>query len=302
MNDALVAGLELGGTKCVAILARGQEILALETVPTTTPAETLAVLDQYLQAWWTEQPFAALGIASFGPLGLDPDRADYGHITTTPKPGWACVSIVRRYRARFPVPVGFDTDVNGAALAEYHWGAGRNCDSLVYLTIGTGLGGGVLVRGEPVHGLIHPEIGHVRLRRSAGDDFRGICPFHGDCLEGLISGPALATRAGIPAQELGDGHPVWGHVVHSLAELVAMLVLTVSPQRIVIGGGVGNGIAGRLPAVRSAAADLLNGYVGGIDSAALSEIVRAPDLGDRAGPLGAIALGLAARGSATRGC
>lgn len=295
MNDALVAGLEFGGTKCMAILARGPDILALERVPTTGPSETLAALDRYLQAWWAEQPFVALGIASFGPLGLDPDRADYGSITTTPKPGWAGVSIVRHYRVRFPVPVGFDTDVNGAGLAEYFWGAARNCESLVYLTIGTGLGGGVIIHGRPVHGLIHPEIGHVRLRRAAGDDFPGMCPFHGDCLEGLVSGPAIAARTSVEAHDLALDHPAWNTVVHSLAELVAMLALTVSPQRILIGGGVGTGIAHRLPQIRRAAAQILNGYVSGVDAAALDRIVRAPGLTSQAGPLGAIALGLAAR-------
>lgn len=296
MTDTLVAGLELGGTKCVAVLARGPQILALESVPTTTPDETLGALDRHLRSWWSEQPFASLGIASFGPLGLDPDGADFGQITITPKPGWAGVSILGRYRALFPVPVGFDTDVNGAGLAEYRWGAARNCNSLAYLTIGTGLGGGVLIHGQPVHGRIHPEIGHLRLRRAAGDGFAGICPFHGDCLEGLISGPAIAARTGVSAASLAADHPVWSHVVHDLGELVALLVLTVSPRRILIGGGVGGGITHLLPQVHVAAMNALGGYVAGMDASTLAGIVRPPGLGQRAGPLGAIALGLAACG------
>lgn len=294
MSEPLLAGLELGGTKCVALFARGQEILTAETVPTTTPGETLGMLDAHLRHWWDNERFEAIGIASFGPVGLDRARPDYGSITNTPKAGWADTPLVHRYARLFDVPIGFDTDVNGAGLAEHRWGAAHGCTSHVYLTIGTGVGGGVLVDGRPVHGLVHPELGHLRLRRRAGDGFPGNCPYHGDCLEGLISGPAIAARTGSPAGLLGDDHPVWPTVVHALAELVASLMVTLSPQRILIGGGVGNGKSALLPEVGRQAAGLLNGYVAAVTPERLTEIVRAPGLGDRAGPLGAIALALAA--------
>ena len=294
----LLAGIELGGTKCVAILARGPEIIAAETVPTTSPSETLSLLDRQLQDWWARHRFEALGIASFGPIGLDTRKSDFGTITTTPKADWADTPITSRYAEQFQVPVGFDTDVNGAGFAEYLWGAAAGCDSHIYLTIGTGVGGGVIVNGKPVHGLVHPELGHLRLRKLPGDDFAGICPYHGDCLEGLVSGPAVAARAGAPAEILPNDHPVWVPVVHTLAELVAMLILTVSPQRVIIGGGMGSGKASLLPRVRAGAASLLNGYVAGITDETLADMICAPGLGDYAGPLGAIALARAAHAGA----
>ncbi|WP_157217424.1 ROK family protein [Flavisphingomonas formosensis] len=290
-KDRLVAGCELGGTKSIVLIARGAEILAQARLPTAEPESTLAALRGRLAAWQEEfGPVSAIGIASFGPVGLDRNRADYGHITSTPKPGWANVDVAGTFARGFGVPVAFDTDVAGAGLAEYEWGAAQRCDAVVYLTIGTGIGGGVIIRGEPVHGLIHPEIGHVRVRRAAGDGFRGICPFHGDCLEGLASGPALAARAGAPGDTLPDDHPLWDAVVSELAELVAMLLLTLSADRILIGGGVVGGRPTILSRIRAETVRLLGGYLVGIDEASLARIVMAPGLGDRAGPLGAIAL------------
>jgi len=289
--DRLVAGVELGGTKSIAVLARGSDIVAQARFPTADPQMTLTALVDQISAWQAVHGnVEAVGIASFGPVGLDRGRADYGHITSTPKSGWAGTDVVGPFTRAFGVPIAFDTDVAGAALAEQRWGAAHGCDVAVYLTIGTGIGGGVVVNGTPVHGLIHPEIGHIRVRRAEGDAFPGICPFHGDCIEGLASGPAIAARAGAPGDTLSDDHPVWAAVTAELAELVALLLLTVSTRRILIGGGVFGGREALLPAIRAQAARLLAGYLVGVDEARLADIVVLPGLGDRAGPLGAIAL------------
>jgi fructokinase len=298
MNDhPLVAGIELGGTKAVAVLACGPSIVDRVRVPTTDPAETLGALSAQLERWTDAgQRFAAIGIASFGPVGLDHRRPDYGHITTTPKPGWAHTDVRGHFAARFDLPIGFDTDVNGAALAEGRWGASIGCSVHVYVTIGTGIGGGAVVDGRPVHGLVHPEHGHLRVRRRPGDAFGGVCPYHGDCIEGLASGPAIAARAGAPAEQLGPEHPVWADVAAELGELMASLVLVLSPERIVVGGGVATGQPWLLPNVRRATAEALAGYVAGIDAGRLAELIVPPALGDDAGPLGAVAVGLAALG------
>ncbi|KRB86455.1 fructokinase [Sphingomonas sp. Root710] len=287
----LVAGIELGGTKSIALVARGREIVEIARIPTAEPGPTLDALSAQLDAWQgAHGRVEAIGIGSFGPIGLDRGRADYGHITSTPKPGWANVDVVGHVARRFDVPIGFDTDVAGAALAEYHWGAGQGCDVVLYLTIGTGIGGGVVVHGAPVHGLVHPELGHLRVRRAPGDDFAGVCPFHGDCLEGLAAGPAIGARTGMAGADVGDDHPVWALVVDELAEAMAMLMLTLSPRRILIGGGVFQHRQPLLDRIRARTADLLGGYVAGVGVAELSGIIRAPGLGDKAGPLGAVAL------------
>lgn len=287
----LVAGIELGGTKSIALVARGREIVEIRRIPTAEPGSTLDALSAQLDAWQgAHGRVEAIGIGSFGPIGLDRDRADYGHITSTPKPGWANVDVVGHFARRFGVPVGFDTDVAGAALAEYRWGAGQGCDVVLYLTIGTGIGGGVVVHGAPVHGLVHPELGHLRVRRSPGDGFAGVCPFHGDCLEGLAAGPAIAARTGMAGADIDDDHPVWVLVADELAEAMAMLMLTLSPRRILIGGGVFQHRQQLFARVRARTADLLGGYVAGVGAAELGDIIRAPGLGDKAGPLGAVAL------------
>jgi fructokinase len=231
-------------------------------------------------------------VASFGPIALDTRRPDYGTIRSTPKPGWSGVDVRGYFARRFPVPIGFDTDVAGAALAEGRWGAGGDARVLVYLTIGTGIGGGVTVDGRAVHGLVHPEIGHLRVRRAPGDHFAGVCRFHGDCIEGLVSGPAIAARAGKAAEAIPADDPVWTAVADELAELMALLILTLSPERILLGGGVGYGRAFLLPAIRKQTATLLNGYIARITPDVLETTIAAAGLGDEAGPLGAIALAL----------
>jgi len=292
-DSARVAAIELGGTKCIAAIARGRDILSRERWPTGTPADTLPAILDWIAGAAAGEPLAAIGVAGFGPLVVDPAHADYGRIGSTPKPHWSGFDLRGAVAARFDLPIGFDTDVAGAALAEGRWGAAQGCGTHVYLTVGTGVGAGIVVGGKPLHGAAHPEVGHIRVRRDPADSFAGGCPFHGDCLEGLVSGPAIAKRAGRPAEQLAFDDPVWGRVADEIAELVMTLVLTVPPGRIVIGGGVGSN-ARLLPRIRATATARLAGYGPGSDAAAIERLVVPPGLGADAGPLGAVALALAA--------
>lgn len=290
--EPVCAGIELGGTKAVALVARGRSVLERIQLPTGAPEPTLTALADWLDAASARHGgFAALGVASFGPLCLSPEHPDHGRIAKTPKPGWSGVDVLDRYKRRFGMAVVLDTDVNAAALAEGRWGASQGADVHAYLTIGTGVGAGIVVGGRPLHGASHPEWGHVRVRRRAGDSFAGICPWHGDCLEGLVSGLAIAARAGAGAETLAADHPVWTDVTADLAEALAALILTISPQRIVIGGGVGMGQPQILAALPNAIAERLAGY---IDSspAMTAKLLAVAGLGHDAGPLGAIALAM----------
>ncbi|HEY8341165.1 MAG TPA: ROK family protein [Egibacteraceae bacterium] len=285
----MFAGIEAGGTKVVCAVGTGPgDLSAVTTVPTTTPEETLGRVIAHLRE---HGPVRAVGVACFGPVDLHPDSPSYGHITSTPKPGWQGTDVVGPLQEAFGVPVGFDTDVNGAALAEGRWGAARGLDTFVYVTVGTGIGGGAVVSGRLVHGLLHPEMGHLMVRRHPDDDFAGSCPYHGDCLEGLASGPALAARWGRPADDLGPHRDAAvAQEAWYLAELACTLAYVLSPQRVVIGGGVAQ-MEGLLPAVRSAVVARLAGY---LDTPAITRHsdswLVAPGLGGRAGVLGAIAL------------
>src|SRR6202789_4188179 len=233
--------VEAGGTKFVVAIGNDRgEILAQERFPTADPRSTLANMHAFLRqqapAFGT---LAAIGLASFGPVELDKDCARYGFIARTPKAGWSGTDMLAGLAREFRCPIGFDTDVNAAALAEHRWGAARDVGNLVYLTVGTGIGGGVIVDGVPLHGLLHPEIGHIHPRRHPLDvNFAGVCPFHGDCLEGLASGPAILARCGADLPHLDAAHPQCEIQADYLGQLCAQLVLTLSPQRIVMGGGV----------------------------------------------------------------
>lgn len=296
-ESARIAGVELGGTKAIAIIAEGRTIIDRRVVPTATPEQTLGTIRKHLEAWHAETPFDALGIASFGPLQLDPTAGDFGHVLATPKPGWSGADIAGALAAPFSCPWSIDTDVNGAALGEWRWGAGQGSSSLCYLTVGTGVGGGLLIDGRPVHGALHPEIGHMRLRRVKDDDFPGICPFHGDCIEGLVSGPALHARFGRSGADIAPDDPRWARVAQDLAELTAVVLLTLSPQRILIGGGIGVGRPFLFPLICERTVELLAAYLPYVDAGSVQEIVTAPALGPDAGPLGAIALGCEALAS-----
>ena len=293
----LVAGVELGGTKCIAVLGRDRQIVKRAQWPTGgDPATTLGTIAEWLDAAARDQPFSALGIASFGPLRVDPATADYGCIVNTPKPGWSGANVLSGIAGRFAGPVAINTDVAGAALAEGRWGAAAGCASHVYLTIGTGIGGGLVIDGKPHHGTFHPEMGHVRVRRAPGDRFAGICPIHGDCLEGLASGPAIAARAGRPADTIAPSDPMWTLVANEIAGLMASLILTLAPHRIVIGGGVGEGQPALLAMIHNATAKVLGGYLPSHDLASLEKLIVRPALGHDAGVYGAIAVAMEALG------
>ncbi|HET9630658.1 MAG TPA: ROK family protein, partial [Novosphingobium sp.] len=271
--EPLLAGVELGGTKCIAALARGNRVIERAQWPTGDDAgTTLGAIATWLRAANAAEQIAAIGIASFGPLWLDPQSPQYGRLAETPKPGWSGVDLIGGIVGDLACPVVLDTDVAGAALAEGLWGASRGARSHIYLTIGTGIGGGVVIDGKPHHGTLHPEVGHIRVRRHGDLGFAGVCPRHGDCIEGLASGPAIAARTGSRAELLAPDHPVWPQVAGEIAELVATLILTLVPERIVIGGGVGQGQPGLLPLIRRATADALAGYMPGYDGAALESI------------------------------
>jgi fructokinase len=300
----IFGAVEAGGTKFVVAIAddRG-EILAQERFPTTDPVSTLAATGAFLrQRSRTLGALAAIGVASFGPVELDKSSAQYGFILKTPKPGWSGTDMAGTLAREFSCPVGFDTDVNAAALAEHRWGVARDVATLVYLTIGTGIGGGVLVNGAPIHGLMHPEIGHLYPRRHPLDPtFAGVCPFHGDCLEGVASGPAIIARSGKSLEQLDDAHPQWQIEADYLGQLCAQLVVTLSPQRIIMGGGVMNQ-ARLLPLIRPRLLHWLGGYIDRpqvLDGA--DRYVVTPDLGDRAGVLGAVALAMNAVSELTPG-
>lgn len=290
----MIAGIELGGTKSVAVLATGRTIVERLQIPTTLPEPTLTALIERVAAWHAAGSLAAIGIASFGPLALNPDDPAFGRITATPKPYWSHADVRGAFARAFAGPVGFDTDVAGAALAEGRWGAARGCNDHVYLTIGTGVGAGVVVGGQVVHGAGHPEFGHIRVRRVVGDAFVGACPFHGDCLEGLIAGPALAARTGFTGETIPGDHPVWATAADELGEALAMLILTLAPQRIVVGGGIATKRPGLLPRAVLRASAFLGGYLPGYDADELRRCIVPAGLGDDAGPLGAVALGEAA--------
>lgn len=286
----MIAGLELGGTKCVAVLGGGPDrIVDRVVVPTTMPDETIGALERTLDGW----TFDAIGIASFGPIDLTRGSPDYGAIANTTKPGWSGTPLHARFAARYGRPTAIATDVVGAALAEGRWGAARGMADHVYITIGTGVGIGAIIGGTPAGGVAHGEAGHMRIPRAAGDGFAGWCRFHGDCVEGLVSGPALTLRTGIDGVAIPRDHPVWDHVAHDIAMLLHNLVVTLAPARIALGGGIPTARPELLPMIRGKLAASLAGYgMFGRYASELDTRVGPPGLGDMAGPLGAIAVGL----------
>jgi fructokinase len=285
-------GIEAGGTRWnCAVGDGGGAIESAESFATTTPAETIGAAVEFLRA---HGPLRALGVGCFGPVDLHPGSPTWGHVTTTPKPGWAGTDVAGMLGAALGVPIAFDTDVDAAAVGEARWGAGEGLETFVYVTVGTGIGGGVIANGRPLHGLVHPELGHMRVPHDRDrDPFPGSCPFHGDCLEGLASGEAIRRRWGAPGEELSDP-AVWELEAAYLALGLANLVLALSPERIVVGGGVA-GTPGLLGLVRDRLPELLAGY---LDAPALREDIEGyvvpPALGPRAGVLGAIELARAA--------
>ena len=287
MNERY-GGVETGGSWCVCAVGAGpDQIEAIEKFPTAEPRETVAGIVGFFERHGCPR---AIGVAAFGPIELDPAAAAGGTLGATPKPGWAGWPLGSALRDALEVPVVLETDVGAAALGERRWGAGRGCDSLCYLTVGTGIGAGLLLDGAPVHGLMHPEVGHIRVPHDRGrDPFDGACPFHGDCWEGLAAGPAIAGRWGIAADRLPDHHPAWELEAEYVALGILAIVLIAAPQRVIAGGGVIRR-AGLLERVRARLPELLAGYPPGPRIAADPGYVVAPALGDEAGVLGAIAL------------
>lgn len=284
--------VEAGGTKFVCLVGSAPEqIVARTQIPTGEPAPTLArVVEFFRESVLAAGPLDAVGIASFGPLELRPDHPRHGFITSTPKPGWSSVDLVGPVRAALDVPVAVHTDVAGAALGEGRWGAARDVQTFVYMTVGTGIGAGAVVGGRIAPGLVHAEMGHVGVPRQPGDDFPGGCPFHRDCLEGMAGGAALAARWGRPAEQL-TGAQLRQAVAWEAAYLAAGLrtiVYTIAPQRIVIGGSV-TAMPGLFPLVRAALVETLAGYPGLPEHAAADFVVPA-ELGPLAGPAGALVL------------
>jgi fructokinase len=294
-ESRLFGAVEGGGTKFVcAIGDENGAIRAESRIPTTDAVSTLAAVRDFFDAQRrTLGTLSAIGIGCFGPVILDKRSAKYGFIGKTPKAGWCDIDVVGMLAQEFSCPVGFDLDVNAAALAEHRWGAARGAKNVVYLTVGTGIGGGVLIDGAPLHGLLHPEIGHIRPRRHSLDvDFPGVCPFHGDCLEGLASGPAILARCGVDLLHLDADHAQWQMQADYLGQLCAQLVLTLSPQRIIMGGGV-MAQERLFPGIRDRMLHWLGGYIDRSELLADSDrYVVPPALGARAGVLGAIGLAI----------
>lgn len=292
-TPGLIGAIEAGGTKfMLALAAPDGTLLETQRLPTLTPDETMPqVVDFFRAATAQHGAISGLGIASFGPLDIDPRSAGYGTITSTPKPGWSGMRY-QDWLAPLDVPIRVDTDVNGAALGEWLSGAGRGCHSVAYTTVGTGIGTGIVSGGRPLAGYTHFESGHIRVPHDRTlDPFAGSCPYHGDCLEGLASGPAIAARYGMAFEELPDQAPAVALIAGYLADLAANLVLLHAPERLIFGGGAMKA-PGMLASLRAATERRLAGYVAGpAGEPGLASYVVAPALGDLAGITGAVELG-----------
>ncbi|MFM8874806.1 MAG: ROK family protein [Anaerolineae bacterium] len=289
----LYGAIEGGGTKFICAVGSGPNNIRAEArFETTTPKETMDhVIDFFRQQEENLGKLSAIGFACFGPLDPNPASPTYGYILPTPKPGWTNANVVGMLTNEFDIPIAFDTDVNGAALGEWRWGKAQGLQTFIYLTIGTGIGGGAYVEGNLLHGLVHPEMGHILVKHDLEKDpFDGVCPFHGDCFEGLASGLSIEKRWGMRGTLLTPDHIAWDLEAEYIAQALANYVFTLSPQRIIIGGGVGS-LSHLLPKVQKRTRDLINGY---IQSPVVLENIETfivnPGLGNRSGMLGAIAL------------
>lgn len=283
--EPLYAAIEAGGTKWRVGIGRSPQLVADATIPTTDPDTTISACVEFIRG--SGLPIVGVGISSFGPLDLDPDSATFGFITATPKPGWSNTDLKSRVEEALEVPAVLDIDVGGAALGEWRWGAGRGLDSIVYVTVGTGIGGAALQGGQNFHHHGHPEMGHISVEREERDAFAGSCPFHGNCLEGMAAGPAVRARWGRPAHELTDRLEVWDLEARYLAQALRTYTYVLAPQRIIMGGGVFRH-TGLLDMVRDRLAERLAEY--GNSPANLDRFVMPPEHGQDAGLIGAVAL------------
>jgi fructokinase len=285
-------GIEAGGTKFICIIGSGPGDIKAETrIPTTRPDETLDQAFRFFNEYQNEETLDGIGIASFGPVDPDPVSETFGFITTTVKPGWAYTDIVGKTKQALGIPVGFDTDVNAAALGEYIWGAGQGMDVLIYLTVGTGIGGGCLIDGKPLHGVRTPDVGHIRIPHNWDKDpYPGFCKVHGDCFQGLAAGPAIEGRWGIPGGKLTPDHPAWKLEVEYLSLGILNIIGILAPRRIIMGGGVMQQEF-LMPMIRNEVAKQLRGYWEIpliLDN--IGAYIVPPGLGNRSGSLGAIEL------------
>lgn len=283
-----LGAIEAGGTKFVVCI--GDEhgnVLERESFPTETPEKTLQSIFHYFD----NKNIDALGVGCFGPIDPDLNSDTYGYITTTPKPGWQNFNIMGALKKRYDIPMAFDTDVNGAALGEAYFGAASGLDSCLYLTIGTGIGGGAIVEGKLVHGLLHPEMGHMPLTLREDDTYTGKCPFHGTCFEGLAAGPAIEARWGKKGSELPEDHPAWDLEAYYIAQALSIYILTLSPKKIILGGGVMHQKQ-LFPMIHKYVQEILKGYIQKeeITTDKIKEYIVYPGLGDDAGVCGALAL------------
>lgn len=283
-----LGAIEAGGTKFVVCI--GDEfgnVLERDAFPTEEPEKTLENVFKFFDG----KQIDALGVGCFGPIDPDVNSKTYGYVTTTPKLAWQNFNIMGALKARYDIPMTFDTDVNGAALGEAYFGAAKGLDSALYLTIGTGIGGGAIVEGKLVHGLLHPEMGHMHLTVREDDSYAGKCPFHGTCFEGLAAGPAIEGRWGIKGNELGDDHPAWDLEAYYIAQALCTYILTISPKKIILGGGVMHQLQ-LFPMIHKYVQEMLNGYIqkDEITTDKIKEYIVAPGLGDNAGVCGALAL------------
>lgn len=293
--DECFGGIEAGGTKFVCAVGSGPDDLYKKSFVTTNPEETLDCAAEFFKEQNSKRPISAIGIGSFGPIDLHKGSSNYGFITSTPKAGWANTDIVGRIKALLDVPVGFDTDVNAAALGEHYWGAGKGLHSFIYLTVGTGIGGGGLINGKLLHGLVHPEMGHICIPQHIEDTYFGRCPYHNknslySCFEGLASGPAVEERWGQSPQSLSDDHKAWDLEAYYISMALVSYICTLSPQRIIIGGGVMRQER-LIVLIRDKVKKLLNNYIqSGEITDSIQDYIVLPKQGDNAGVLGAFEL------------
>jgi fructokinase len=293
-KEKLYGGIEAGGTKFVCVVASGPgQVVDEIRFMTTTPEKTLGKTIQFFQPFVDSAQVSAIGVGAFGPLDLNPNSPTYGFITSTPKPGWSNADVLGILQRALRINVALDTDVNVAGLGEYKWGASKGCDPSLYLTIGTGIGGGYIRDGKSLIGMLHPEMGHLRIPHNRElDPFPGSCPFHGDCFEGLANGPAIEKRLGVAGAIVPENDPFWDIEADYIASALMNYILTLSPKKIILGGGVMQREF-LFPKVRQRVRELLNGYVASKSLMEnIDDYILPPGLGNQAGSLGAIALAM----------
>ncbi|MCR4637359.1 MAG: ROK family protein [Butyrivibrio sp.] len=284
----IYGGIEAGGTKMICVIGdENGKILDRMQIPTKTPEETMPIMIDYFKG----KDIKALGIACFGPIDLNRDSKTYGYITSTPKLAWKNYDIVGAFKKELGVPIGFDTDVNGSLLGEITWGCAKGLTDALYLTIGTGVGGGVMAGGKLLHGMLHPELGHIKMAVADGDTYKGKCPYHGTCFEGMAAGPAIEDRWGKKAVELADDDKVWDLESTYIAQALCTYILTLSPQIIILGGGVMHQEQ-LFPLIRKKVLEQLNGYIVTKELKDIDNYIVPASLNDDQGIMGSIKLAM----------